>query len=245
MEHIETLGGRIACVVSDDHGFGTDAMLLADFAGPVPKGPVLDLGTGCGIIPLLFRRNGAEEDLYGLELQEAAYGQFVRSVTLSAEACPMDNVHPLLGDLRTIDEYGLPLGQFRTVTMNPPYKPAGTGILSASEAEQIARHETACTIDDACTAAAKALNFGGSFCICHRPERLADVMTAFRAHGLEPKRLRFVQKRADTSPWLFLLEGKKGGKPYLNILPPLFIQNEDSTDSEELKRIVGDYAMKE
>lgn len=242
MIRTEVLGGNILSVISEDHGFGTDAMLLANFAFPGSKGPVLDLGTGCGILPLLWKRDGVSAELYGVDIQEAAVEQFRKGVSLTeAGGVDMANVHPLCGDLRELETLDLPLGQFRTVTMNPPYKPVDTGILSETTAEQIARHETACTMDDAAAAAAKALNFGGSFSVCHRPERLADVLEAFRAHGLEPKRLRFVQKRPDTAPWLFLLEGRKGGKPYLKVLPPLFIQKEDGTDSEELIEILGAY----
>ena len=241
-ERVETLGGVLSCVISPDHGFGTDAMLLADFAAPKQDDLCMDLGTGCGIIPLLWKRDGAAGELYGLDIQEGAIDQFRRGIRLSeADGADMANLHPVLGDLRDLDAAGLPLGQFRTVTMNPPYKPVGTGILSGSEAEQIARHETLCTVEDAAKAASRLLNHGGRFCICHRPERLADVLEAFRANGIEPKRLRFVQKCADTSPWLFLLEGRKGGKPYLSVLPPLLIRNEDGTDSEELLHITGDY----
>lgn len=241
-ERIEALGGNCAVIISDDHGFGTDAMLLAHFASPFGKGPVLDLGTGCGILPLLWKRDGAATELYGLEVQERGVDQFRRSIELCEEqGVDMQNVHPVHGDLRAITELDLPLGTFRTVTMNPPYKPVDTGILSRTPAEQIARHETMCTMEDAAAAAEKALNFGGNFVVCHRPERLADVLEAFRAHSIEPKRLRFVQKRADTAPWLFLLEGKKGGKPFLKVEPPLCIQNEDGTDSDELLEILGEY----
>jgi len=40
-----------------------------------------------------------------------------------------------------------------------------------------------------------------------------------RQNGIEPKRLQFVAKAADAQPWLFLLEGRSGGKPFLNVLP--------------------------
>jgi regulator of sigma E protease len=79
--------------------------------------------------------------------------------------------------------------------MNPPYKPVGTGIESLSEADKIARHETMCTIDDAVAAAAKLLKFGGRFCMCHRPERLCDIIVSMRAGGVEVKRIRFVVER--------------------------------------------------
>ena len=38
---------------------------------------------------------------------------------------------------------------------------------------------------------------------------LTQVLAALTAHRLEPKRLQAVQKRADTAPWLFLLEAKR------------------------------------
>ena len=241
-ERIEALGSGLSVLISPDHGFGTDALLLAEFADPKRNALCMDLGTGCGIIPMLWKRNGVTADLYGLELQEKGYDQFRRSIDLCAEqGVPMENVHALCGDLRDLSSLELPLGKFKTVTMNPPYKPVDTGILSETTAEQIARHETTCTMDDAAAAAERLLNFGGNFAVCHRPERLPDVLEAFRAHSIEPKRLRFVQKNAGASPWLFLLEGRKGGKPFLKVLPPLLMQNEDGSDSDELLCILGDY----
>lgn len=73
------------------------------------------------------------------------------------------------------------------VTCNPPYKKAEHGILSSSDSDIIARHETMCSIDDVCAAAAKLLQFGGRLCICQRPERLLDVLEAMRRHKIEPK----------------------------------------------------------
>ena len=67
--------------------------------------------------------------------------------------------------------------------------------------------------------AKRLLKFGGRLCICNRPERLADCIDAMRQNGIEPKRLQFVAKAADAQPWLFLLEGRSGGKPFLNVLP--------------------------
>lgn len=241
-ERVEVLGGQYSVLISPDHGFGTDAFLLADFSAPKKDARCIDLGTGCGIVPMLWKRQGLTGDLYGLELQKKALDQFVRGIALSEEnGSPCGNVHPLLGDLRHLEDLDLPLGRFDTVTMNPPYKTVGSGILSGSPAEQLARHELACTIQDVAAAAERLLNFGGSLAVCHRPERLADVLEAFRSHSIEPKRLRFVQKRPDTAPWLFLLEGRKGGKPYLKVEAPLLTHREDGTETDELLRILGEY----
>ncbi|MEE1300692.1 MAG: hypothetical protein UHI93_09110, partial [Acutalibacteraceae bacterium] len=120
-ERIEALGSGLSVLISPDHGFGTDALLLAEFADPKRNALCMDLGTGCGIIPMLWKRNGVTADLYGLELQEKGYDQFRRSIDLCAEqGVPMENVHALCGDLRDLSSLELPLGKFKTVTMNPP-----------------------------------------------------------------------------------------------------------------------------
>ena len=64
---------------------------------------------------------------------------------------------------------------------------------------------------------------------------------AMRRNGLEPKRLRMVQQRPDTAPWLFLLEGRRGGKPFLQVMPPLIVEGEGGF-SPEMLRIYGKYA---
>ena len=237
-EYIEDLGNNVKVICSPDHAFGTDAILLANFANPKKSDKVIDLGTGCGIIPLLFFRDGVK-DITGIDIQKKAIDQFSRSIPNDSE------IKAYCLDLKEIgSNKEIKKGSYDVVTMNPPYKIAGTGILSEATPEQIARHEIACTIKDIVKAANELLNFGGRLCLCNRPERLCDVIAEMRAGGIEPKSLRFVQKRPDTAPWLFLIEGKKGAKPFIQILPPLIIQDESGNDSKELVQILGKYREK-
>ena len=53
-EKISKLGKNYSIIVSKRHTFGTDAVLLASFAKPSIKQIACDLGTGCGIIPMLW-----------------------------------------------------------------------------------------------------------------------------------------------------------------------------------------------
>ena len=68
--HRETLSNRACVYTSSSHAFGTDAFLLAHFAAPHKRERVCDLGTGCGIIPLIFARDDAASEVLGVELQE-------------------------------------------------------------------------------------------------------------------------------------------------------------------------------
>jgi tRNA1(Val) A37 N6-methylase TrmN6 len=63
------------------------------------------------------------------------------------------------------------------------------------------------------------------------------VISATCESGLEPKRLRLVQHKAASAPILFLVEGRRGGKPGLKIEPPLILANHDGSDTAEIKEI--------
>ena len=78
-------------------------------------------------------------------------------------------------------------------------------------------------------------------CICHRPERLCDIFVKMREKGIEPKRIRFVSQMPGKAPWLVLVEGRTGGKPFLTVEKELYIQNPDGSDSEDILKIYGDY----
>ena len=66
-------------------------------------------------------------------------------------------------------------------------------------------------------AIALALKFGGRVNIVHRADRLVEVITQMKANGIEPKRLQFVLG-GKKEPYLFLMEGVKGGKSGLTVL---------------------------
>ena len=235
-EKLEPLGKDMSIIVSRAHTFGTDAILLADFSNPKKKETLCDLGTGCGIIPLLWSKKETG-DITAVDIQPAACGQLRRSLALNGLE---DRVNVVNADLRALTGV-LSFGSYDLVTMNPPYKPVGTGIESESEADKIARHETMCTVDDAVKAAASLLRFGGRFCMCHRPERLCDIICSMRENKLEVKRIRFVCKHEGKAPWLVLVEGKRGAKSHVTVEKNLIMQNDDNTDSEEIQRIFFDY----
>ena len=199
-----------------------DSVLLADFATLQNRTRVCDLGTGTGIIPLLLYGRNNTLQLDAVEIQPSSAERASRSMRMNQAA---EHIQVHQADLRQIKTL-LPHAQYALVTCNPPYKTGGTGILSAETAHQIARHEVLCGIDDVCAAAASLLKTGGRLCICQRPERLADIIIAMRAHRIEPKRLQFVAKNDRTNPWLLLIEGKKDAKPYMDVLPTLIFDKE-------------------
>ena len=227
----EKLTDKIYVCASSDHRFGTDAFLLADFSQYRRKDMACDLGTGCGIIPLIMQKKMPPKVTYAVDIQEGA----IEQLRLGMERSETEGIVPICADLKELWP-DAPLGRLDLVTCNPPYKAVNAGFQSVITAQKIARHEIMCNIDDVCAAAEKLLKYGGRLCVCNRPERLSDVMAAMKANNIEPKRLRMVSKSPEDAPWLFLIEGKKGAKSFMKIEPQLYIRSGDGF-SDELKRI--------
>ena len=218
-ERWEALQGDLHLLTSREHTFGTDAFLLARFAGAKRRDRAADFGTGCGIIPFLWYRDGSLPfPCFAVDIQPQAIEQCRRSIE---RAGLEGEIVPLSADIRSLA--GIEPASLTLITCNPPYKVSGGGILSKAQSDKIARHETLCTLSDICKTASRLLQFGGRLCLCQRPERLCDLVCAMRENGIEPKRMQFVHKDAASAPWLVLVEGRRGGKPFLNVEPPFLM----------------------
>ena len=239
MEYIP-IYGEVTVAVDDTHRFGTDAILLSHFAMPCGGDTVCELGTGCGAIALRLAAGGNPAAVHGVDIQPGAV-DLARAGADRFPGAPKPTF--AVGDWA--DPRGIaPAGSFRRVVCNPPYFPPHSGGVNPDPAARIARHETQDTLDGVCAAAAWLLTSGGRLFLCHRPERLPAVLAALAAHRLEPKRLQPVQKRADTAPWLFLVEARKDGRPGLSWLPPLVLYREDGSFTDTYREIYRDIQPK-
>lgn len=235
-EHFEPLGNGMKILVNELFHFSTDTILLADFSKPKKNSKAVDLGTGCGTIPLIWSRNDTSVNISAVEIQSEACDLARRSVDYNS----LKNISVINADLKELKGV-LPFGYFDLVCCNPPYKLGGSGIKNPDSEKLLARHEESCTLGDITSAAKNLLQFGGRFCMCQRPERLTDVMESMRKNSLEPKRLRFVQQRMDKKPKLFLIEGRRSANSgNLVVEPTLFIE-ENGDFSDEMKTIYGAY----
>ena len=195
----------------------SDTAWLGDFLrfGGVKR--ALDLGCGCGALALQMLGRRPELQVTGVDiLPRAAERTRLNGVLNGWE------IDTVCGDIRELDRL-FPPESFDLAAGNLPYFPAGSPG-SADPERDLSRRES-CPPEELCPAAARVLRTGGRLALVYPPERLTDLLTAMRAAGLEPKRLRLVQKR-EKPPCAVLLEGRKGAKPGLEIEPILLVGEE-------------------
>ena len=68
-------------------------------------------------------------------------------------------------------------------------------------------------------------------------KRLADLISAMKGRGFEPKRMRLVYSREYENAKLALIEGVKGGGIEMEILKPLYIYDEKGDYTFEIEEM--------
>ena len=213
--------------------FGMDAVLLSSYAKIRNRELALDLGTGTGILPILLEAKNEGEHYTGLEIQEESADMARRSVSHNGLE---DKIDIVTGDIKEASGiFGA--ASFHVITTNPPYMIGEHGLKNEKEALYSARHEALCTLDDILRESARLLKPKGRFYMVHRPFRLPEILAKMSAYGIEPKRMRLVYPYIDKEPNMVLLEGLRGGRPRMQVEPPLIVYQKDGEYTEELMKI--------
>ena len=211
--------------------FSIDAVLLAYFADPRFGDKVLDLGTGCGIIPLIMAYRVPDLAIYGVEVQTELAGLAVSNVR---ENRLEDRITVFCTDMKLLRPV-MTAGPVDLVVCNPPFRRQGSGRINPDAQRAVARHEIKANLGDIIQTSHRMLRTAGRLVLIYTAGRLTDILSRMRSDGIEPKFIRMIHSRQDTEAALTLIEGVKGGRPDLKIAPPLIIydQKNDYTDEVE------------
>jgi len=210
--------------------FGTDTFLLSSFVKLHHGERVIDLGTGCGIIPILLAKKYENAHFVGVDVVE-------ESIQLSRENAKLNGVddrfQAVLLNVKDVDKHFKP-ESFDVVITNPPFIEVERGKLNPKNEKAIAKHEILAKLKDFIRAANYLLKFRGRFyMICHT-SRFTDTIHFCRNFNIEPKLLQFIHPRKGESASLFLLEARKGGGKGLEVLFPMVLFK-NGNYSDELK----------
>ena len=216
-EKIESLMlGDLKIIQNDNlYKFTSDSVVLSRFA-PKGKKRVLDLCSGSGIVGLHYygvNLDDPPEKVDLCEIQKCLADMSKKSVLLNG-----------LEDVFTV--YETPLQKFDKagydlVLVNPPYKKAGSGFFPDNEHLAVCRAEKKVTLKEIVAAAKRALKDGGSFCMCHKAERLSEIIFEEVSAGFCVSRITPLCNAKGDKPYLVLVEALKNRRSSTNLTLPV------------------------
>jgi tRNA1Val (adenine37-N6)-methyltransferase len=211
--------GRLKLIQSrDGYRFSIDAILLSQFVTVRPGDVVVDLGTGCGVMLLILLLTKKVGHAFGLEIQEDLASQAARNSLLNGF---QDKMHIILGDIRRPP---MAKESADVIICNPPYRKVKSGRINPDPRRAIARHEILASVDDILRATTNTLRKKGRLALIYPSARLVDILARLRKYNLEPKRIQINYPNLKSGAKLALIEATLGGKPGLEICPPLLGQ---------------------
>jgi tRNA1(Val) A37 N6-methylase TrmN6 len=187
-----------------------------------PKGKLLDVGAGCGIVGLLIARDSKNITLDAVEKQ-TLFAQYARK---NAELNSIS--------YRLFQEDFLHLNEdnrYNYIVSNPPFYHSGaqktTDMLTAT-----ARYNEHLPIDAFFKKVAKLLHPKGHFIFCYDASQFSSLCTALEFAKLRLCDVRFVHPKKDRNASLVLVHARNNSKSMAKIWPPLIHFDGDTITKE-------------
>ncbi len=201
----------------DGFRFGVDSVILVDFFDGKSNGKILDIGSGCGIIPILLVEKKGMKDIYGIEIQKSSVEIFEKNIL---ENNLSEKIRVINCD---VAEFNLG-NTFDYIISNPPYMILDGKKISENENKKIARHEIFLDLKKLIENAKRLLKPRGEFFLVHRSHRFLEISKLLEENNFSVKRVCFTFFDENKDSNLVLIQASKGRKHILKIESPLFLK---------------------
>ncbi len=222
------------------YAYNSDSIFLYDFISQFkPKGRLLDVGCGVGVISLLLTRDFPIKtdiiDKQELMLNYAKHNFSLNNLEVTA----------YLGDFQEFQENI----KYDFIVSNPPFYDSNV-IQSQNEHLNIARYAHHLPIEEFIQKAKKLLKPRGYLIFCYDAKQIDKLLYSLREERINPETIRFVHSKIDRESKLVMIAARLNSKSLTKILPPLIVFNEKSVYNREAKKafekagtqsIKGDY----
>jgi len=195
------------------YSYNSDSLLLYNFIDSFnPKGRLLDVGTGSGIVGLLVARDNRKVELEAVEKQEV----FIKYVNKNAQVNSIEyKLHKM--DFLDMDKSE----KYDYIVSNPPFYPEGA---KKSEDEILiqARYNTSLPMRDFFVHVSKLLKPHSHFIFCYDATQFGLICSELDRVKMRVVDVQFVHPKVDKPASLVLVHARNGSKSMMKIWPPFF-----------------------
>jgi tRNA1Val (adenine37-N6)-methyltransferase len=217
--------------------FSIDAILLAAFVVLKKHERLLDIGSGCGIIPIYIAKKGCKNDMTGVEVQRGLYETAQKNRVIND--CG-EHIHFINADIGTLVK-DMKQKPFHVIVSNPPYTKRRSGRTCPEHSRLLARYEETLDLETLASVASSLLLEKGRFYMIYPARRFGELVHAAQSRRLALKRLRPVYPRRGEKANLVLAEFVKDGGVGASIEEPLHVYEGDVVSTE----VKNYYALKD
>jgi len=197
--------------------YNSDSVFLYDFISFFkPKGKVLDIGAGCGIVGLLVARDNPKVSLEAVEKQDT----FIEYAKHNARVNKIE-YKLYQGDFLELEFEE----KYDYIISNPPFYPEGA---KKSDNEMLfnARYNVNLPIDDFFKKVSQILKPQSHFIFCYDATQFTLICAAFERVKMRVIDVQFIHPKIDKSASLVMVHAKNGSRSLTKIWAP-FISFED------------------
>jgi tRNA1Val (adenine37-N6)-methyltransferase len=213
----------------EGYRYSMDPVILASQVSPFPGCKIIDIGCGCGIIPVILCHRYKDIHVTGVEIQSQLADFATKNIK---ENRMQDQVLILNQDIKTTsieDTKGLA----DIVVANPPYKKRDTGRLNPNIQKAIARHEIKLDLSQFFSRAKSLLKPRGRLIFIFPADRLQEVLLGMTIKAFQLDWIQFIHTRKKNPAKLILVSGLREGHGSCIVRPPLFIYKTNNNPTNE------------
>lgn len=217
----------------DGYRFSIDPIILSYHVNPQKKSKILDIGTGCGIIPVSLMYRHKNINITGVEVQKTMFELAEKNINENNFHENINLVNCDIKDFKPQENC-----HFDIIVSNPPYGKTGSGRINPESEKAVARHEILLNLEDLLFKAKSLLKNKGSFYIIYLANRATELLKKMDEFSIIPKEIRFIHPFNDSPAKLVLCRGILNSNQGAVILPPLFIYQDKNIFSKEMEKIM-------
>lgn len=211
--------------LQNGYRYNSDTLFLYDFIGNKPKGQILDVGCGCGILGLLVARDN-EIKLTGIDIDplNVQISQHNASVNGIAGEFIAEDFSKFKSDIK-----------FDFIISNPPFYHTD---VTKSQNKHIAnsRYSDSLSLEEFLASCNRNIKPKGVLYFCYDAKQIGDIIPLLSKFKLNLTKLKFIYSKDNQNAKLVLIEAKKSSRSMCEVVLPLvvFDRNELSVDAREI-----------